>query len=132
MNRTAVSGSVVADRRRTVTERRAFRRMPFVAAVKHELPHSSVGWLLGQAANLGLTGMQVRRQGDPHEQPLPTHTQVQVFFELPDGGHMLALQAEVVFDRAAPQTQRFTTGLRFAPLSDEIADRLRSFLNQLR
>lgn len=85
--------------------------------------------VLAQAANLGLTGMKVCRCADASEPTLPERTPLQVAFELPDGGTLVEVSAEVVFDRPQGRDPRFrATGLRFGTLSPDIDARLRRFL----
>lgn len=118
MNRTADE-----DRRRSQVDRRGARRHPFVAAVRASLGQ---GVSLGQAANLGMTGMLVQRTWGPTEETWPQNTVMRLRFELPDGGDLLELAGEVVFDR--PGGRCFTTGVRFGEMPVEAAARLRSFL----
>ncbi len=122
-----------SDRRRAPGERRGCRRLPFVAAVRHRLG-SPVSLQVALSANLGLTGMQVSRctgpeDGNAYAAGLTPSTPVQVAFQLPDGGALVELCAEVVFDR--PQGARLrTTGLRFGERSPDVDERLRSFLHR--
>lgn len=82
---------------------------------------------LGQAANLGLCGMQVRRRACTAEPHLPAQAELEVAFALPDGGDLLRLRAEVVFDRPQGGAHHLT-GLRFQELPPEAEARLRSYL----
>ena len=128
MNKTtgdAVPAESGEDRRQVSLERRETDRRPFVAAVRHE--PASGRMHLGQAANLGLSGMQVRRRVHTAEPALAARAPVAVAFALPDGGELLRLQAEVVFDEPQGGAQ-YVTGLRFADPSAEVKARLRSFL----
>lgn len=108
-----------------MADRRNTGRYPFVAAVRHEAQTFGVG--LWQAANLGLWGMKVVRVSGAGESALAERTAMQVAFELPDGGSLVELLAEVVFDR--PRDDRYRVmGLRFSSLPPEVEGRLRAFL----
>lgn len=108
-----------------MADRRNTGRYPFVAAVRHQAQAFGVG--LAQAANLGLLGMKVVRVSGEGEPALVERTPMHVAFELPDGGSLVELLAEVVFDRPRDERHR-VMGLRFASLAPEVEGRLRAFL----
>lgn len=112
------------DRRRAPRDRRAARRLPFVAAVLRQ--EGSRRELL-QSCDLGLLGMQVRRLADDDAGPGPLPA-LRLSFELPDGGEVMTLQAQVVFDRLEGSYRK--SGLRFFELPVEVEQRLRLFLLQ--
>ncbi|MCS6915514.1 MAG: PilZ domain-containing protein [Myxococcales bacterium] len=120
-----IQGAAGLDRRCGVRDRRAVGRYPFVAAVRHEPPGGRPH--LGQAANLGLAGMQVRRRVHTAEPVLGPSSRLDVVFSLPDGEGLLRLAAEVVFDEPQGPVHHLT-GLRFAQVPEEAARRLRRFL----
>jgi len=97
------------DRRKSPVERRAGRRAPFVAAVRHE---TGAEVQLALAQNIGPTGMELKRPGGGDCRPA---TPVSLAFELPDGGDLVRVQGAVVFERAAGPYQ--TSGVRFDALS---------------
>jgi len=120
-------------------DRRGSGRLPFIAAVRQEagtLPGGgeppAFALHLSQARNLGLCGMQVRRRAHAAEGDLPARTRLRLCFQLPDGGQLLRLHAEVVFDRQEERDAPYRlTGLRFADLPEETAARLRSFIGSM-
>ena len=128
-------GPVGGERRRTRSERRHSQRFPFVVAVRQqvigdaglEVEH---GVHLAQSSDLGMGGMRVWRRCSRTEPPLPLHTALQLMFELPDGGKLLELRGEVVFDEVYSQSETFrATGVRFAELPEDVARRLEGFLS---
>ena len=107
----------MTDRRRTPNERRRAERAPFVAAVRERAGDGPNAWEeLALARNLGETGMEIRRVRRS-EAP----TSIMLAFELPDGGAMVEVDAEVVWGR--PEGRFETAGVRFGKLS--AADRAR-------
>jgi hypothetical protein len=97
------------DRRRAPVERRGGQRAPFVAAVRQKI---GADVQLALAQNLGPTGIELKRP--PGRAFLP-RTPVTLAFELPDGGELVRVQGDVVFERASGGYQ--TTGIRFLLLT---------------
>lgn len=85
--------------------------------------------LLGQAANLGRCGMQLHRCRGEGEAPLPQDTPLSVSFELPDGGALVTVAAQLVFERAQ-DGRTFSAGLRFCDLDPALQQRLERYLDQ--
>src|SRR5262245_27389142 len=125
-----------AERRRSRTERRHSQRFPFVVAVRQQVIGDAMlavghGVHLAQSSDLGMGGMRIWRRCDRTEPALPMHTPLQLIFELPDGGELLELRGEVVFDEVYSHSETFrATGVRFSELSAESAERLQGFLLQ--
>ena len=128
------------ERRRAVGDRRGGRdrrregRKPFVAAgLQRALPADGAAPqppMLGQAANLGPSGLLLRRSRGADEAPLPRHTALRVSFELPDGQGLFTVGAQVVFEY--PEGPRhFRAGLRFFELEDAPRQRLFHCLAEL-
>jgi hypothetical protein len=102
---------MVVDRRQVSRERRASRRIKAVFAVK-----KTVGTRvqLGQAEDIGPTGMTVRR---PKDGGLPANTPVSLTFELPGTAEPIAADGVVINDVRAGIFRR--TGVRFIGLRPE-------------
>src|SRR5262245_49732953 len=99
----------MTDRRRSSRERRRGRRAPLVAAVRQRVG-GDVQLALTQ--NLSETGLQLRRvRGRAY---LP-RTPMTVSFQLPDGGELVSVRGQVVFERTDGPFQ--ATGLSFEELS---------------
>jgi PilZ domain len=97
------------DRRSSPRDRRRAARAPLVAAVRQRIG-SEVQLALAQ--DVGPTGMRLRRvRGRAY---LPS-TPVSMAFELPDGGGVVRVRGEVVFERADGSYQM--TGVRFQDLA---------------
>jgi hypothetical protein len=107
------------ERRRSAEERRQNRRAAFVAAVRQCMGEETE---LALAQDLCETGIQLRRAGAACE----PNTAVSLAFELPDGGDLLSVDGEVVFERAHGGYQ--ATGVRFLTLSAESRARIARFL----
>jgi hypothetical protein len=103
------------ERRRTPAERRKSRRVSFVASVLKRVGRELS---LALAQDLGESGMQLKRVSGQSYSP---QTAMHLQFELPDGGALIRVRGEVVFERAEGSWQ--TTGIRFENLS--IGDRAR-------
>ncbi len=97
------------ERRTAPLERRVARRVPFVAAVRHEV---GADVELALAQDLGPEGLKLKRPRGSAYQP---RTPVSLAFELPDGGELVSARGVLVFDRAQGSFQ--TCGVRFTELS---------------
>lgn len=133
------SGPPLLERRRSRAERRNDQRLPLVVAVRQQvvpsptsdapaLPRQSL-LMLAQSSDLGLGGMRLWRRCSQDDPVLPTHTPLQLAFELPGEDDIVELRGEVVFDETPAQRQDFrATGVRFFDLSDADRARLERFL----
>jgi hypothetical protein len=110
------------ERRRAPSDRRRRRRAPFVASVREQVGPKV---MLGLAQNLGEDGIGVRR---PLGRTFSPDTRITLAFELPDGGKMLRLRGELVWERAEGGYN--VDGLRFADLSPVDRERIVRFLNR--
>jgi c-di-GMP-binding flagellar brake protein YcgR len=99
------------DRRRADRERRLSRRVSAVFAVKT----AGSAALLGQAEDIGLSGMALRWPKDADFDESVTLT-----FELPGTREPIAASAQVVSDRYAGRYRR--TGVRFTELEPQHAE----------
>ena len=127
----AAADSAPADRRRARADRRLSQRLPVSVAVRQEVVATQAHPAelhLAQSSDLGLGGMRVWRSCSIDEPMLPRHTPLRLAFQLPDDGNVLEVAGEVVFDRSLPSSSVRATGVRFAPLPDDVRVRLQTFL----
>src|SRR4051812_1323470 len=101
----------MVERRRlpVAGDRRRARRAPFVASVLKQVGDVTS---LALAQDLGESGIQLRRVAGPVYQPT---TPISLAFELPDGGELIRVRGEVVFERA--EGSWHTVGVRFEAIS---------------
>ena len=102
---------MLLDRRRADRDRRLCRRVPAVFAVKNTI---GAAVQLGQAEDIGLTGMALRWPKDALFASPVTLT-----FQLPGSGEAIAASAHVVNERSAGRYRR--TGVRFTGLEPQHA-----------
>jgi hypothetical protein len=110
------------DRRQGITDRRIALRVPAVFAVKSFLKGRVQ---LGQAEDLGVGGMALRRLPDV---PAIPGASISLTFALPLGGfadQLLRVQGVVVSDQLDGTFRR--TGVRFAGLAHDTAEALSQF-----
>ncbi|HEY0707978.1 MAG TPA: PilZ domain-containing protein [Polyangia bacterium] len=110
------------DRRQGIPDRRVALRVPAVFAVKSFLRGRVQ---LGQAEDLGVGGMTLRRLPDV---PAAPGVPISLTFALPVAGYdapLLRVQGVVVSDKLDGTFRR--TGVRFAGLASETAETLKRF-----
>jgi hypothetical protein len=122
LQQTSIDNLQMTERRQSPTERRLGRRAPFVAAVHQRVGARSE---LALAQNLGETGIQLKRVAGRAYLP---RTRVALAFELPDGGGLVTVRGQVVFERAEGAYQ--ATGVQFEALSAHDRARIARFLDE--
>jgi c-di-GMP-binding flagellar brake protein YcgR len=117
--------NVTSDRRQGIPDRRVALRVPAVFAVKSFLRGRVQ---LGQAEDLGVGGMTLRRLPDV---PAAPGAPISLTFALPVSGRddsLLRLQGVVVSDRLDGTFRR--TGVRFAGVGSDTQEVLSRFCSQ--
>jgi hypothetical protein len=99
-------------------DRRTAPRVPFVAAVRHDDPGPMQ---LAIAEDLGPTGMRLRRV-DAERGPC------RLAFDLSDGGALVEVDGEIVFDGPAGVRDHQRVGVRFLRVSSDDAARIARFV----